>query len=131
MALAAAQDRAGVKMQLLIASDKRIVSGSRVCLRVADFEVIVLQDGMGTDGLFHRRRVGPEADVRLEPLPVLVHERDQGDRHLANPGGQTHDIVEPLFRRRIQYLQLDQLPQAIILIRRHPGLHIRFSRRVW
>ena len=42
------------------------------------------------------------ADPRLEPLPVQVHKADQGDGGSADESGQTGEIVESLFRRRVE-----------------------------
>jgi hypothetical protein len=40
-------------------------------------------------GLAQRR-----SDAGLEPLALLVDQRDQGDRRLADPGGEQREIVE-------------------------------------
>jgi hypothetical protein len=42
------------------------------------------------------------ADFRLEPLTRAIDQRDQGNRRAAHQCSQQHDIVEKVFRRRIE-----------------------------
>src|SRR5438477_3110686 len=55
-------------------------------------------EGYGAEGELPRRFRYRQADFGLEPLAVFVHQRDEGDRRLADVGGEKGEVVEGLFR---------------------------------
>ena len=57
---------------------------------------------VGTDGLVERCLAERETDPGLEPLAVCGNEADQGDRSVADAGGEQDDVVEALLRRGVQ-----------------------------
>ena len=60
-------------------------------------------------------RLEPEGG--LEPLPVVVHERDQRDRRLADVGGERRQVVERLLRRRVEHAILPKYGQPCLFVR--------------
>ena len=71
---------------------------------------------MGAEGHFPGRFPHVQADPRLEPLPVPIHPADQGDRCLANGGGQRGDGDEYRLLGRVQDEQLLQRGEPCCLI---------------
>jgi hypothetical protein len=61
-----------------------------------------------------------DADARLEPLPILVGQRDGGDRQIEQPARQARDAIEGFARRRVQETELTQGAQPVFFaLRRH------------
>ena len=57
---------------------------------------------MGAKRHVARRLALIQPELRFEPLPGFVHQRDHGDGHLAKIGRQGGDVVVGLFRRCVQ-----------------------------
>mgnify|MGYP000626470265 CR=1 FL=1 len=57
-----------------------------------------------------------EPESRLEPLPVVVDERDQGDRRLADVGGKGGQVVERLLRRSVEHAVLPKYGQPCLFV---------------
>ena len=74
----------GVKAQLRIPGDDRIVLESLVRRRVRHLENAITENRMGTQRDVPRRLRNIQTDATLEPLPVFVHERDERNRRAAN-----------------------------------------------
>jgi hypothetical protein len=72
----------------------------------------MLPDRMCAKGNVARRLGHFQADLRLEPLPVLIQERDQRDRHVADFGRESGEIVQGRLRRRVEHVVLPQGLQA-------------------
>ncbi len=99
-----AQRRRGVKADLRRAGDERVVGKAGI------------PGGVGHhDGRRGRQPMGAERDVTaglaclepergLEPLPLVVHERDQRDRCPADVRRQRREVVEGLLRRRVEHV---------------------------
>ena len=97
VAIARDERRAGIKTDVRVAADQRILAKPLVVERVGHDEDAASPDGVRAErhaarGFGHRH-----ADTRLEPLPVLVDQRDQRDRRTADLRGEQDDVVECLF----------------------------------
>jgi hypothetical protein len=53
---------------------------------------------------------------RLEPDAVLIHQADNGDRHLEQACRKLNDPVKGLVRRRVENMVAAQRPQSIRFI---------------
>ena len=79
----------------------------RVLAGVCDDELFARRDDMLADRM-RERRLAPgrprlrQADAALEELPVLIHERDEGDGDLQDPAGEARQLVEGLLGWRVQ-----------------------------
>ncbi len=94
VAVAAEQRRAGVEADVRRVGDERVVREARVDRGVGDLE----QLGRREDRVRAERQVARcfrhvEPVVRLEPLAVLVDQRDDGDRHAQALGDERGDVV--------------------------------------
>ena len=67
---------------------------------------------MGAEGDVARGLRNAQAMRGLEPLPRLVHERDERDRHAEDRRGELHQVVEGVLARRVEYRQRAQLGEA-------------------
>ena len=86
-----------------LAGDERIVAEALVFPRVRDLEDAGVRDGVvaerdGSLGLPH----AVEAVLGLEPLSVLVDQRDQRHRRTADLRRQQRQVVERPFRRGVE-----------------------------
>ena len=61
--------------------------------------------------LLHRYAV-----VRFEPDAVVIHNADDGDRHLETAGGDGSDPVERSVRRRVEYVATLYRSNALRLV---------------
>ncbi len=92
-----ADRHAGVEADVRRARHQRVVGKARVAGGVGDDQRLVLQDGVGAEGVFARRFAGLEADPRLEILALGVHEGEQRNRHLQHAADEAGDAVEDFF----------------------------------
>lgn len=92
------------------ARHQRIVMESCVGQRVGHHENVVAEDRVPAKRDLARCFGHRKADAGLEPLPVLVDQADERDRHPEQSPGQAGQAVEPLFRRGIQD---PERPQAV------------------
>ena len=99
---------------------KRVVGTAQVEQRVLDLEDLLRQDRMGTDRLLERGLARLHPETRLEPLPVLIDEADQSDRHLEQRGKQFHHLVEGRIGSAVERAKAAQLGKAFKLIIRFP-----------
>ncbi len=77
-----------------IADHLRIVAQARVLRRVGHDEDAALLDGVRAEGDRSRRLAEGHADARLEPLAVLIDERDRRHRRRADVRREQGEIVE-------------------------------------
>ena len=77
-------------------------SESLVFQGVRDDQQAGLEDRVSAERHVSRDFRHVPADPRLEPLPVQVNEANQGDRSSADVSSKTGEIVESLFRRRVE-----------------------------
>jgi hypothetical protein len=67
-----------------VAHDQRVLAKTLILKGVGNNEEILLLDGVGAEGYRTRRLRDRDADARLEPLTVFVHERDERHRRTAD-----------------------------------------------
>jgi hypothetical protein len=115
------QRSSGIKSNARIARHQRIVRKSRITLGIGDNEEFLLQNCVGAKGHIERRFCGLDSDARLEPLAVGVDQADQGDGRAANGRGQPREVIEALFRERVQQFALSQRFQSLRFMRRIPA----------
>ena len=96
------QRHGGVKADVRSAGHQRIAGKPRVRRRVRNDEQIRLRDGVRAKGDIARGLGQGEPDSGFEPVAVRVHQAYQRDRRLADLRGQTGEVVERFFRRRVQ-----------------------------
>ena len=87
------QRRAGVKTDVRVAGDQRIIGEALVARGVGHDEQIRLVNRVAAEGNVARCFSGVEPDPRLEPLALLVHQRNQRDRRTADVRGERGEIV--------------------------------------
>ena len=95
--------RARVEADMGLAGDEGIVAEALVFPRIRDLEDAGVRDGVGAErdgslGLPH----AVEAVLGLEPLSVLVDQRDQRHRRTADLRRQQRQVVERPFRRGVE-----------------------------
>ena len=88
------QRHPGIKTDIGIAGYQRVVKESGISLSIAHNHQIGLQNSVGAESGIAGRLFDVDARDRLEPLPVLVNQRNGGDGNAADVGGETDNIVE-------------------------------------
>src|ERR1051326_3761140 len=82
---------------------------------IPHYKQIRLLNGMMAKGNVTRSLVNIQTDLRFEPLPVTIYQADERDGSFASVRGQCSQIVEGLFRRRIQNVVGAQCSYALSL----------------
>lgn len=75
-----------------------------------------MPDDMLADGLADQRFAEIEAYAGLEPLPLALDQADHCNGRMAEPFGETDDVVETDFRRRVQMVSRTECIKACTLI---------------
>src|SRR5690606_27907957 len=88
------QRHGGVEAYVRIVCDQRVVLEAKVLLRIADLEEALAIDGMGAEGNFAWGLVDLQPQAALEPLTMVVDQRDQCDGRIADMCRQMSEIVE-------------------------------------
>ena len=83
-----------IETNMRVAHDQRVLAKTLVLAGVGNHEEILLLDSVGAEGHRTRRLRDRDADARLEPLTVFVHERDERHRRTADVRRQQREIVE-------------------------------------
>ena len=68
---------------------------------------------------------GIQADATLEPLPVLIHQRDDADRCAGDIAHEGADVIERLLIRAIENAVAAQFLQPCSVVGRDGGLQHR------
>src|SRR5215471_13106628 len=119
MTVARRQRRTRIKSNVQIARHQWIVREALVLRCVRHDKHLRLHDRMGAERVRPRRFLQTESKLRFEPLAVPVDQTDQRNWHTANEGGQLGQIIEPLFRSRVENLVSAQRRQAFRFIGRY------------
>ncbi len=115
----------GVEADLRAALDQRIAGEAAVLQCVADLQRLVgAQNRVGAERPVPRSGLLLDADLRLEPLPVLVDQGDQRDRRAADGGRQRSQVVEALLGVGVEHLVSPQRLETFGLVRRKRGRKI-------
>ena len=98
------QRSAGVEADARFAGHQWIVGKPFILHRVGHHEQILLENGVPAKRIIPWRLVDGHTELGLEPLPVLIDERDEGDGSLADMGGQRGQVVQRAFRERVEQI---------------------------
>jgi hypothetical protein len=75
---------------------------------ILDFEDALAFDGVGAERQLSRGFTDLKAEAALEPLAMVVDQRDQRDGGVTDVGSQLGEIVESGFIRRVENLVAQQ-----------------------
>ena len=118
------QRHAGIKPNVGLARDQGVVGKAGVLLGVRHLQQLVgLQNGVRTKSHFSRCLSGLQPGACLEPLALLVNQRDQCDGCLTNMGRQLHQVVKRRLRACIQHRIGAQRLKALCFLRWHSRFH--------
>jgi hypothetical protein len=95
-----------------IAGHERIVGEPLVLGRVGHDEQVGLGYDVAAERHITRRFADRPADLRLEPLAMLIDERDERDRSLADVRGKYRQVVQRLLRERVEHVVLPERVEA-------------------
>ena len=118
------QRHAGIEAHARLAAHQRVVGEARVGGGVLDLEEALAQQRMRAEAHRARGRLQFGAHMRLEPLPVRIHQADHPHRHPGDACGETGDRVQRRLGRGVEHLQLLQPAAAARFVerqRRHPA----------
>jgi len=99
------QGCARIKADMGLVNDKRIVSKAWVASRIADFENIIAKNGMPAKREFARCLFGIETFGGFEPLPISIHQADNGNRHIENSRTDAGKTIKTIIAGRVQNFQ--------------------------
>ena len=95
--------RSGIEAHPQVASDPVIGGEARVLLGIRNLEDTGrIEDRLGAKRRGPRRFGRVDPDLRLQPLPLFVDQRDIGHGRLANPRCEKREIVERSLRTRVE-----------------------------
>jgi hypothetical protein len=111
------QRRSRVEANARLPAHQGVVREPLVPRRIGDDEEVALENRMGAERDVPRRLLHVDAQLRLEPLPVGVHEAHHGDGSPADLGGQQDEVVEVLLGKGVEEVIAAQGLEAGFLIR--------------
>ena len=129
-ALPVQQRRTGVEPDPRLALDEGVGAETRILQRIFhNHGPVGLEDRVGTEGLVTGGFLHADADPRLQPLPLRVHQAHHRHRHAADRRRDADEIVEGLVLRGVEDLRAGQGGQALGFIggitgRLHGGFQI-------
>src|SRR5271166_3224886 len=88
------QRRSRVKANVRLAQDQGILAKARILQRVRNDEQILLLDGMRTDGQLQWRFTNLDTDGGLEPLAMIVQQRQHGHGRLTDVRSENDQSIE-------------------------------------
>ena len=102
LAHADVERRAGIEAQTHGAGHQRVIVKARVAPGIVHRHHFGIENGVRAEGDVAGclRRFDP--DARLEPLPVLIHQTDDGHRRAADLRRQARQVVKRRFSRRVE-----------------------------
>ena len=118
VALAVLQRPPCVEANPRLACHQGVVGESVVLRRIFDDKNLIAENGMATERHIAQRVALRQTQTALEPLSVVVHQRDQDDGGLKNqPGRSRHAVQRPLVRG-VQQVHAAQGVEAFYFIGR-------------
>nr|WP_235199664.1 hypothetical protein [Sphingomonas sp. RIT328] len=97
LAIGCDQRRTGIGPETGLSGDERITGKPVVVVQIGNLEHAILFDGMGAD----RPRTGDvgqiQTDRRLEPRPLVIDQRYEGNRRSGDLRRDTGYVIEALF----------------------------------
>jgi hypothetical protein len=106
------QRRAGVEAKVRLAGHQRVRREARILRRVRHDEHARLEEGVLGEGARANHLADRQSDLRLEPLALVVGDRDQRDGSVADVRRQRCQVVERLLREGVEQAVLPQRFQA-------------------
>ena len=103
----------------MLTVNQGIVGEARIEHRVFDDEHVVGQDRVVAERDLARGAILTQSAFGLEPLPVLLDERDEGDRHGEEFAGEAADGVELRLGLGTEDVELAQGGEPFRLVRRY------------
>src|SRR4051794_38800272 len=88
------QHGSGVEAQIRLTRDQGIGAEAEIEGGVRDHEQPTMLDGLDADAHVERRLAHAQADLRLEPLPLLSHEADQRNRGRTDLGCDPGQVIK-------------------------------------
>ena len=119
MTVARNERRTGIEADVRLAVHDRVFAEAHILESIVDDENPATPDGVRTERHAARRLGNRHPKTRLEPLPILVHERDERNRRAANLRREQDDVVEGLLRLRVEDPVAAQRRQTSGLARVH------------
>lgn len=110
------QRRAGVEADADVTGDKRVRRKAIVLRRIVHDHRIVAMDRVRAERDRARRLRRCQTDLRLEPLPVLIDQRNKRDRRAKYFACIAHDRVELHLVGRVKDTIPPQRRQAVVLV---------------
>ena len=104
----------GVEPDVWFPGDKRIIHKPGIGRGIRHDQGVVGQNGVGTESGIARAFAFLDTETGFEPLPVLIHEGEDGDGHIQNDANQLRNAIEPLLAHRSQ-LELAEGFQTVCL----------------
>jgi hypothetical protein len=96
--------RAGVELEMGRSRHERVVGEAMVLRCIRDLQDVAAVQGMGAERDVARRFADArQAGGGLEPLPILVDQADQRDRHAADLGGRASQGIEDRLRFGVEH----------------------------
>ena len=111
------QRRARVKTDVRRSRDQGAVGKARIRPCIRNLQHRIAEHGNSAHGTRPERFLQLHAMARLEPLPLVIHERDQSDRRRQQARRHPGDAIENGFGRGIEDGALAQDMQARALVR--------------
>jgi len=102
MAVGRDDGNSGVETDAGMTEDEGVLAEALVEVSVFDDEGLRLEDGVGAEACVAGGMADAEADLGLEPLPVLVDEADEREACGADEGGEGGDVGVALLGEGIE-----------------------------
>ncbi len=115
------QGGSGIEADVRWSQDERVGGEARVLQRVFHHHDFGGPDGVVAEGILAAGFAHGQADLRLEPLPVRVHQTDERDGNAEKAAGQPRDAVELLGRRSVQQTGGPQGRQPLLFCAERKG----------
>ena len=107
------QRNSGIKADVWIAEDHRIVGEAIVPQRIVYDERFTLEDSVRTEAHGARSLAEIETKVSLGPLPLPIDQRDQRNRRIERRGCDACVAIKSLFGIRIQQAEAMHSREAL------------------
>jgi hypothetical protein len=107
---------AGIEPDVRVAGDERIVGEAFVLQGIGhDERLVSIEQRVGAERVVARRLADRQADSRLEPLPLAVHQTDERDGRLGDERRNLRDVVVGLLRVGVEDVVAVQRIEARLL----------------
>ncbi len=112
------QRHPNVEAHVRSAGDQWVAREARVLVGVLHHQFMPAAHDRVAEGDIARGFLGIEADAGLEPLAVVIEQRDEADGHTDEAARHPHDAVKHRIGRRVHDRVRSQHPKALGFLRR-------------